>query len=109
MSPAGRSQPSFGGYIRETAVVIIAIEAVGRALAFGKAFQFRAVYQKDVWPTVIVVIEDRDSVASGLDNIFLGVDPAKDVRRRETAFLSDIREIRNGSGRSGSRFRPLRG
>src|SRR2546429_505327 len=51
----------------------------------------------------------RDFGASGLDNIFLGVDAAKDVRRGETAFLSDIREIRNGSGRSGSRFCLLRG
>src|SRR3954469_9766452 len=109
LSPAGRPQASLLGHIGKRSVVVIAVEAVRRALAFGEALEFCSVHQEDVRPTVVFLIEDGNSVPGRLDDVFLGIESAKDVRGREAGLLGDVREICNGSGRSCSRFRLLCG
>ena len=84
--------------------MIVSVKTVRRPLALGKALEFCAVHQEDVGPTVIVIIEDGNSVSGGLDNVFLGIETAENVLRSETGLISDVREVCNGSGGSCSRF-----
>src|SRR5277367_4338233 len=98
LAPAGRSQAGLFGDVGERAVVIVVVETVGRTLASGKSFQPRAIYEKNVGPAVVVIIEDGHAAARGLDDVFLGVDTAKDVRRGEACLRCNV-------GKGGNRRR----
>ena len=91
LSPTGRCQPSFCSDFGECAVVIVVIQAIRRAFARGKSFQLRAIHQKNVGPSIVVVVEDRDAAAGGLDDVFLGVDAAEDVLCGQSGFLQRCR------------------
>jgi hypothetical protein len=56
LSPAGMNQASLYGDVGEGAVAIIFVQAIGGLLARGKAFQARAVHQKNIEPAIVVVI-----------------------------------------------------
>src|ERR1022692_1257815 len=78
--------------------MIVAIQAVAGALSGRKAFEPGAIHQKDVGPSVVVVVEDRDAGSGGFDDVFLGVQATKDVLRGQAGFLGDIGEGRYESG-----------
>ena len=84
--------------------MIVAIKAIGRSLAFGKALELCAIHQENVGPTVVVIVEDGNAVAGSLDDVFLGVDPAKDVLRREAGFLSDSVKFATGAAETAADF-----
>jgi hypothetical protein len=79
--------------------VIVAIKMIARRLASGECcVNLRAVHNEDVGPAVIVVIENRDTRARGLDDELLGGHAAKNILHGEAGFLGDIREVDYGSG-----------
>src|ERR1700733_6347342 len=81
---------------------------VGRAFAFGKAFESRSIHKKNVGPSVVVVVEDRDTGAGGFNYVFLRGDSAKDVAERQPSFFCEINKIDCGLGSGGSGARTLR-
>ncbi len=94
LSPAGRAaRPAFCGHVGEGAVVIVAIEMVRRSFAALGRFQRRAVHDEDVRPAIVVVVEDGDAGACGLDDVLLAVDAAEDLRHRESGFLGNVHEV----------------
>ena len=108
LAPSGRGKAGFGGDVGESAVVIVAVKVVGGSLSGGKAFELRAVDDKDVGPSVIVVVEDGDAGAGGLDDVFLCIHAAEDVLRGEAGFFGDVGEGHNRGGSGGRRLRLLR-
>ena len=64
--------------------MIVAIQTIGRTLPGRKSFELRSVHQENIEPAVVVVIEERDSIAGGLNDVFLGIDATKDILRRES-------------------------
>jgi hypothetical protein len=99
LAPAGRGQTRLGGDVGEGAVVIVVIQAVGRALPGGKSFELRAIHQKDVRPAVVVIVENCDAGSGGFDDVFFAVDAAESVLRGEAGFLGQVDEGRNRGGR----------
>src|SRR4030081_174134 len=55
----------------------------------------RAIYDEDVGPPVIVVVENRDTSSRSFNDVFLRRHAAKNILHGKAGFLSDIREIRN--------------
>jgi hypothetical protein len=84
--------------------MIVAIEAIGRSLPRWKTFQPRAVYQENVGPAVVVVIENGDAVSRGFNDVFLGIDPAKNIGGRESCLGGDVDEIDDLRGRRWGSF-----
>ena len=62
----------------------------------GQSVEPGAIDQKNVGPAIIVVIEDGDAGAGGLDDVFLGVDAAEDFLHGEAGFFGDIGEVGEG-------------
>ena len=59
----------------------------------------RAVDQEDVRPPVVVVVDDGDAAAGGLEDVVLGPFAADDRARVEPGRGGEIAEIGNGRGR----------
>src|SRR4029077_2091917 len=78
-APSTVRDPGFGAYVGEGAVVIVAVELVGMALAGAHVFQGGAVDQEDVHPAVVVVIEDGDASAHGLNDVAFFQAPAGEM------------------------------
>ena len=53
-----------------------------------------AVYQVDVGPPVMVIIDDSDATAGGLDDVLLGIQIAVDVVHLQARLRGDIHEPR---------------
>src|SRR5450759_1664389 len=62
--PAGRGQAEFGGEVGEVAMVVVVVHAVGPGVA-GK--------DEDVQVAIVVVIDEGDAAAGGLDNVVLAL------------------------------------
>ena len=92
LSPTGTAETGFVGDVGEGAVTIVLEEVRARFLAFGEAFQTRAVYDKDVEPAVVVVIVEGNSAAGRLEQIFVLVLSAKDGFGIQARFRCDINE-----------------
>ena len=77
---ASIGQACFFGYVGEAAVWVLAIQAipvlgVAAVEGFGRMHRIcevTAIDQEDVKQAVVVVVEERDAAAHGLDQIFLG-------------------------------------
>src|SRR5271157_5023380 len=93
LSPTARGQARFRGDIGERAVMIVAVEMVRRPLTGFRRFQGCAVHDEDIEPAIIVVVEDGDARACGLNNVLLAVGPAEDFRYRQPGLLGDINEV----------------
>src|SRR5207253_246140 len=59
----------------------------------GKAFQPPSIHDKNVRPTVVVIIVKSDAATRGLEQILIFVLPAEDCLHVQAGFTSDIYEI----------------
>src|SRR5215471_17137327 len=84
LSPARSGEAGLVGNVGECAVVVIAVEVIGRGLAAGKAFESGSIDQENVWPAIVVVVDDANAGAGSFDDVLLGIDAAEDVRRRQS-------------------------
>src|SRR5262249_25508792 len=66
---------------------------IRRRLCRRGTLQCCAVDDKDVGPTIVVVVENRNPRAGGLDDVVLCVDPAENVCHRQAGFSGDILKI----------------
>src|SRR5579859_1272540 len=98
LAPAGVGQAGFVRDIGESTVVIVMVEMAGREIARGRRIESGAVHDEDVWPAVVVVIEDGDASSGRFNDVFFGVHAAKDFRGGETGFFGDIGEMSDGFG-----------
>src|SRR5260370_2097123 len=93
LSPAGMNEASLRGDIREGGVAIIFVQAIGGLLASGKAFQARAVHQKNIEPAIVVGIVESDATTGGLQQIFVFMLAAKNRFGVEASFLRNVDEV----------------
>src|SRR5712692_320798 len=63
LSPACQRHTRFSGCVSERSIAIVVIEMAGRFLPFGKTLQRRAVNEKDVRPSIIVIVNERRSAS----------------------------------------------
>ena len=93
LSPASRGQAGLNRHVAECSVVVIAVKAIARGVGCGFFIQPSAVHQKDVGPTVVIVIEDRNSGAGGFDDVFFRVDAAENFLHGQAGLLGDVDEV----------------
>src|SRR5882724_10207867 len=70
LSPTELRQSSFFGHSRKGAVPVVSIELITGLPAFWKAFESAGRDEENIRITVIVVIDEGDSVTQGLENVF---------------------------------------
>src|SRR6202030_4523827 len=75
LSPAGCGETSLHCDISKGSIVIIAIEVIARRRSSGKGVQAGSIDQENVWPAVVVIIEDRHPGSGGLDDVFFCFNP----------------------------------
>ncbi len=80
------------GHVGECAVAIVAKQMRSRFAARGKAFEPRAVHQKDVEPSVVVVIVEGNAATGGFEQILVLVLAAKDRFRIQAGFARHVEE-----------------
>src|SRR5437667_2350889 len=78
LSPAGVGYTSLQSNVGECAVSIILEKMRRRLLAPGETFQARSIQQKNIQPTIVIVIVKSHAAASGLKQIFVLVLAAVD-------------------------------
>src|SRR5437016_5615970 len=61
-----------------------------RLLPFGESLKPPAVHEKDVEPSIVIVVVESDAAAGGLEKIFVLVFPAKDGLGVQPGLPSDI-------------------
>ena len=90
-TPAFVADSSFGGYVGESAVMIVVKQRSARCggAAFGRLIR-TAVDEVDVQPSVVVIIQQRDTGAEGLDDVALlcRADPV--LEGGQTGFRGDV-------------------
>ena len=90
LPPAAMAQSSFCGHVGECAVAIVLEQMRRGFVSRGKAFQSRAIHQKNVEPAVVVVVVEGHSAAGGLQQIFVLMFSAKNGFHVQTGFAADI-------------------
>src|ERR1700756_5913588 len=80
------------GHVCESAVVIVVIEVIGRSVGSGEAFEFCAVDDENVWPAIVVCVEDGNAGARRFDDVLFCSDAAEDVRSGEMSVLGCVGE-----------------
>src|SRR2546429_395345 len=61
-----------------------------RLLPFGESLKSPSVHEKDVEPSIVIVVVESDAAAGGLEKIFVLVFPAKDGLGVQPGLPSDI-------------------
>ena len=92
LSPAAGAKPSFISCVGKGAVVIIAIEMIGRFGNLCLIPELGSVHKEEVGPAVIVVIDDGDSGTGGLDDVLLYVLLPRDNLKVNAGFFCDVFE-----------------
>ncbi len=77
-------------------IVVVEMIAGRRHLSCGKALESGSIHQKNVGPTVVVVIENCDAGSGGLDDVFLCLPPAEDIGQGQARLFRDIGEVGDG-------------
>src|SRR5206468_9325568 len=95
LAPPGRLQASVHCDVNKRAVVIITIEVIGGRSCTRYAFERGDVHDENIWPAVIVVIENCNPGAGRLDNVLLGIYAAEDGGHGESSFFGYVLEICN--------------
>src|SRR6185437_10984496 len=91
LPPAGSSsQPRLHRHVGESSVVIVAVKMVGWSFSRGKAGEGGAVDDEDVGPAIVVVVEDGDAGAGGLDDVLLGLQAAEDVLHGQSRLFGEV-------------------
>src|SRR6185312_16904680 len=82
--PTGRTEAEDIGYVAKLAVALIVVHAIRAALS-GE--------DEQVKQAIIVVIDERDPTAGGLDDVLLRSAAAVRKRIRQTRLLGDVAKI----------------
>src|ERR1700751_308132 len=84
---------------------------IGGVLVGGASLEGGAVYEENVGPAVVVIVEDGDAGASGFDDELFGVASPENVRHGEAGFPGDVEKLsqRGGGGLAGRLLRERRG
>ena len=100
--PSKRMQSGFFSNVCESAISIVFVKTIGCALRC--AFKARARQNKNVHPSIVVVVNECAATTSRLDKIFLLVCLAVDDRRTQPGMLRNIYEasMEGATGRRGS-------
>src|SRR5215475_5051312 len=69
---------------------------IGRLLAIRKTFESGSVDEEDVEPAVIIIINQGDAAAGGLDDVFLFGFRAGHMTRRQARFGRDVLKLNLG-------------
>src|SRR6185369_8140428 len=96
LAPAVRGQPGLGGHIGKSSVVLVAIQMIGGRRSCRKSFKRGAVYQENIGPAIVVVIENRRAGSGGLDDVLLSVFPAENLGHGQPGFFCRVHEIGDG-------------
>ena len=70
-APSAMPDARLGADVGESAVVIVVVKLAGMALAGAHVFQRGAVYQENVHPAVVVIVEDSHAAAHGFHDVAL--------------------------------------
>src|ERR1700693_5817546 len=75
--------------------MVVVIQVPGRCFVFvsGESLYRRTVGQEDVWPSVVIVIEDDGAIAGGFDYKFLVSVAAVYVERAQSRLRRDVFEV----------------
>ena len=90
--PAGAGQAGLVRHVRERAVAVVLVEAIGRPGR--RALETGAAQDEEIEPAVVVVVEKRHSAAHHFDDVVLAVDAAVDDRVRQPCLRGDVGEAR---------------
>src|SRR5271157_1045947 len=92
LPPAGVAQASFRRHVGECAVTIVAKQMRSGFTAGGKTFQARPVHQKDVEPSVVVVIVEGYAASGGFEQVLVLVLSAEDGLHVQPGFAGNVDE-----------------
>src|SRR5277367_4565412 len=72
LAPAVPHQSCFFSDVGKSPVVVVTVQVVCGFLAFGKILQAPAVDDEDIQPTIVVIVEERDTAAGrGKQKVFV--------------------------------------
>jgi len=75
--------------------VVVVKEVICRA-STGWLIQCGSIHDEDVWPAVVVVVENSYAGAGGLDDVFLRLFIAGDNLELQAGFFGDVLKVRDG-------------
>src|ERR1700678_533797 len=90
LSPTRMGQACLGSDVAESAVPIIVKQLVGGMILVRRSIQSSSVHQKDVQPSIIVVVDERHPRAGGLKNVLLAVVSAAHLDKVQTCFARHV-------------------
>ena len=73
--------------------MIVTVEVIRGSFAFGGSFQCCAIDDENIRPAVVVIIENCDPGAGGLDDLLLGVHTAEHIHHREAGFGRNVLKV----------------
>jgi len=101
LTPAGSHEAGFRGDVCKSSVVIIAVEVTGGSGSGIWRFEPGTVHQKNIGPTVVVVVKDGHAGAGGFDDVFLGGNATEDLLHGEARLFRHVNEVGNRLGWGG--------
>ncbi len=94
LTPAVPHQSCLLGYVAKRPVAIVAIKVVGRLFAIGKVLKSPAVDHENIEPTIVIVVEKRDTAAGrGKQKVFTLM-ANKNRLRTKAGFFGDVHVMR---------------
>src|SRR5580698_2480505 len=70
LPPAAACEPGLRGDIGEGSITIVFEEVAGGFTIFGKALQTPSVHEKNVWPSVVIVVIKGSATPGGFEQVF---------------------------------------
>jgi|SRR5580658_85799 hypothetical protein len=104
LAPAGVSETGFLRNVGEGAVVIVVVQMAGGCLCGKRRVEACPVDDENIWPPIVVVIEDGDTRSRGFNDVFLRVHAAENYGGGKACFFRDVGEM---GERFGSAFGEL--
>src|SRR5882724_4166487 len=86
LTPSGGNKAGLHGELRESPIMIVAIQVIGGSLIGWESFQCGSVHNENVWPSVVIIVKNGHACSGRLDDVLLGFDAAKHVHRRKPRF-----------------------
>jgi len=96
LSPAAAGDACLVGDVGKRAVAFVSIQVADRCIVARRSLQTRTVDEKDVWPPVVVVVDDGDAAARRFEDVLLGAFPADHRARGKTGCGRHVTEVRDG-------------
>ena len=90
LSPARVRDSGLRSDVGESAIAIVLEKMRSRLAARGKAFQARAVHQKNVEPSIVVVVVEGNAATGGFEQVFVLVLAAENGLRVQSRFATDV-------------------